>query len=88
MIDVPLSRENIAPRVATLVRDCFGINPQTEIEDDTSICNDLGADSLDLVELAMNCEDEFGIEIFDDAARGIKTIGGLIDLIFEAKPTA
>ena len=48
---------------------------------DTNIAKDLGADSLDVVELLMAIDDEFGIEIPDDEIENIKTIGDLVEYI-------
>lgn len=52
---------------------------------DTDIANDLGADSLDVVELLMSIEDEFEIEIPDEETENIKTIGDLVKYIEENK---
>lgn len=52
---------------------------------DTKIAEDLGADSLDVVELLMSIEDEFEIEIPDDKIEQIKTIGDLVDYIESEK---
>ena len=48
---------------------------------DTKIADDLGADSLDLVDLLMSVEDEFGIEIPDEDVENISTIGDIVDYI-------
>lgn len=50
---------------------------------DTKIADDLGADSLDLVDLLMSVEDEFGIEIPDEDVENIQTIGDIVDYINE-----
>lgn len=50
---------------------------------DTKIADDLGADSLDLVDLLMSVEDEFGIEIPDEDVETIQTIGDLVNYINE-----
>lgn len=52
-----------------------------DISSDSVITEDLGADSLDIVDLAMTFEDEFGIEIPDDAVESIKTVGDIVKLI-------
>lgn len=48
---------------------------------DTKIADDLGADSLDLVDLLMSIEDEFGIEIPDEDVENIQTIGDIVEYI-------
>ena len=48
---------------------------------DASVTDDLGADSLDLVDLVMSLEDEFGIEINDDQVETIKTVGDIVRFI-------
>ena len=55
-----------------------------EVQAGSRLINDLGADSLDTVELVMAFEEEFGIEIPDDAAEGIQTIGDAVKFIGEA----
>lgn len=50
---------------------------QSIISEGSTITGDLGADSLDLVDLAMSIEDEFDIELFDEALEKIKTVGDL-----------
>lgn len=82
-----LTRENIAPRVITIIHECLGVR-LSEISEDDSICNDLGADSLDIVELAMLCEDEFGVEFAEDQAQDVDTVAELIDLVKSAEPVA
>ena len=52
-----------------------------EINESSSFTEDLGADSLDVVELVMKLEDEFGIDIPDDAVGGIKTVGDAVAYI-------
>ncbi len=54
---------------------------ESEITMDTLLVDDLGADSLDAVELIMALEDEFGMEIEDDAAQSIKSVGDLVNYI-------
>ena len=50
---------------------------------DTDIADDLGADSLDVVEMLMSIEDEFEIEIPDEKIEGLKTVGQVVDYIQE-----
>lgn len=59
---------------------------QLDVEEDkvtleASITEDLGADSLDIVDLVMSFEDEFGIEIPDDEVENVKTVGDIVKLI-------
>ena len=54
---------------------------QSIISEGSSITGELGADSLDLVDLAMSIEDEFDIELSDDALEKIKTVGDLVEYI-------
>lgn len=58
----------------------FEADPDS-IEVTTNIADDLSADSLDVVEILMNIEDEFGIEIPDEAIEEIKTVGDLVSYI-------
>ena len=52
-----------------------------EITEDSSIQDDLGADSLDVVDLVMAIEDEFGVEIPEDQVENIKTVGDIVKFI-------
>lgn len=54
---------------------------QSIITENASIIGDLGADSLDLIDLAMSIEDEYEIEMSDDALEQIKTVGDLVEYI-------
>ena len=56
-----------------------------DLKDDTNIAEELGADSLDLVEILMSLEDEFGISIPDEAIPEIKTIKNVVDFIEKNK---
>lgn len=65
--------EQIGQRIRTLVAEQLGVDP-TEIQPSANILDDLGADSLDVVELVMAIEDEFDIEVPDEDAESIRTI--------------
>jgi acyl carrier protein len=71
---------NIAKRFTGMVSEQLGIN-ENEIAANASFDGDLGADSLDRVELLMGAEEEFGIVITDEEAVNITTINSAIDLI-------
>ena len=71
---------DIADRVKTIVVEHLGVEGDKVIEG-ASFIDDLGADSLDTVELVMAFEEEFGCEIPDDAAEKIQTVKDAIDFI-------
>ncbi len=70
--------EDIVNRVKKIVADQLG-KPEAEIKLESSFVNDLGADSLDTVELVMALEDEFEIEIPDEQAEKITTVQQAVD---------
>jgi acyl carrier protein len=65
---------DVSDKVRTIICDQLMVD-QEEITDESSFVEDLGADSLDTVELIMEFEDEFGIEIPDEQAEKISTVG-------------
>ncbi len=67
-------------RVIEIVCEHLGVNKE-QVKRSTSFQEDMGADSLDIVELVMELEEEFGINIPDDQAEKIKTIGEAVDYI-------
>ena len=70
----------IAERVNAIIVDKLSVN-ESEVTPEASFTNDLGADSLDTVELIMEFEKEFGISIPDDQAEKIATVGDAISYI-------
>ncbi|MEY2784512.1 MAG: Acyl carrier protein [Planctomycetota bacterium] len=75
-----MSNPSIEERVIKIVCDQMGTTPD-KITKESSFINDLGADSLDTVELVMEFEDEFEISIPDEDAEKIQTVGNAIDYI-------
>ncbi len=75
---------DIAERVKKIVIDHLGVDAE-KVTEGASFIDDLGADSLDTVELVMAFEEEFGVEIPDDAADSILTVGDAVKFIEKAQ---
>ncbi len=73
---------DILEKVKAVVADKLGVEPE-KVVPEASFIDDLGADSLDIVELVMGLEDEFGLEISDEEAENIRTVGDAIKFIQE-----
>jgi acyl carrier protein len=71
-------------KVQKIVSEQLGVD-EAEVKPEASFANDLGADSLDTVELVMALEEEFNIEIPDEAAEGIATVQDAVNFINEKK---
>lgn len=74
----------IADRVKAIIIDKLGVD-ENQVTENAAFTTDLGADSLDTVELIMEFEKEFGISIPDDQAEKIATVGDAIAYIENAK---
>ena len=70
----------IEAKVKSIIADQLGVG-EDEIKPESSFIEDLGADSLDIVELVMAMEEEFEVEIPDEEAEKIKTVGDAINYI-------
>lgn len=70
----------IEAKVKSIIADQLGVG-EDEIKPESSFIEDLGADSLDIVELVMAMEEEFEVEIPDEEAENIKTVGDAINYI-------
>src|SRR5688500_15257887 len=75
---------DVAERVKKIVIDHLGVDAE-KVTEGASFIDDLGADSLDTVELVMAFEEEFGVEIPDDAADSILTVGDAVKFIEKAQ---
>ncbi len=75
-----MSEQEIFEKVKKVVVEQLGVN-ETEIKKESSFVDDLGADSLDTVELVMALEEAFGTEIPDEDAEKIKTVGDTVAYI-------
>lgn len=71
---------SVAEKVKNIIVDQLGVSPE-EVKAESSFVDDLGADSLDLIELIMAMEEEFGIEIDDEDAQKILKVKDAVDFI-------
>jgi acyl carrier protein len=78
--EMAASREEIYEQVKNVLVEQLGID-EGQITEAASFQADLDADSLDLVELIMELEDQFGVKISDEDAQGIQTVGQAVDFI-------
>jgi acyl carrier protein len=76
-----MSRDEIISKVNRLIREHLGVE-EDKIVPEANFADDLGADSLDMIELTMGFEEEFGVEIRDDEAENVETVGQGHDLMF------
>ena len=74
--------DDVVTRVKKIVVEHLEVDAE-KVQEKASFIDDLGADSLDTVELVMAFEEEFGIEIPDDAAEAIQTVGDAVKFISE-----
>lgn len=76
--------EDVYSRLKEIIVDQLAVDPD-EVSMEASFIDDLNADSLDLVELIMEIEEKFGIQVPDDAAEKIKTVGDAVSYIQESQ---
>ena len=70
----------VLDKIKSILSSQFGID-EDQITENTDVVNDLGADSLDVVEMMMSVEDEFGLMIEDEEMAEMKTVGDVVNYI-------
>jgi acyl carrier protein len=75
-----MANNTIEAKVRAIIADQLGVS-EDEIKRESAFIEDLGADSLDIVELVMAMEEEFEVEIPDEQAESIKTVGDAVSYI-------
>src|SRR6266511_3405611 len=88
-----MAEKSIEEKVKDIIVEQLGVNPE-QVTPQASFIEDLGADSLDVVELVMAFEEEFGVEVPDEDAEKLQTVGDVIKYIeeksskqYHARPT-
>ncbi len=79
-----MAKEEIFEKLKELVVDQLGVEDD-EVTMEATMQDDLGADSLDLVDLVMSVEEEFGVKVADEDLENIKTVGDIVEYIDENK---
>ena len=77
-----MSKEDILTKLRPVIAEQLGVD-ESEVKEDASFTEDLNADSLDLVELIMSLEEQFKLQISDEDAEKITTVGEAVDYIAE-----
>jgi acyl carrier protein len=77
-----MTREDILAKLKPLIAEQLGVD-EADVKEDASFTEDLNADSLDLVELIMSLEEQFKLQISDEDAEKITTVGEAVDYIQE-----
>jgi acyl carrier protein len=84
MSETAVNASSLEEKVRAIVAEQLGVQP-TEVKLESAFIDDLGADSLDIVELVMAMEEEFGFEIPDEQAEKIRTVGDAVSYIQTSK---
>jgi len=77
-----MAEKSIEEKVKDIIVEQLGVNPE-QVTPQASSIEDLGADSLDIVELVMAFEEEFGVEVPDEDAEKLQTVGDVVKYIEE-----
>lgn len=77
--------ETVFERVRNIISEQLGVEDASKITEETTFIDDLGADSLDVVELIIALEEEFGMEIPEEEAEKIVTVGDVVAFIDSGK---
>ena len=77
-----MSKEEILAKLKPIVAEQLGVD-ESEVKEDASFTEDLNADSLDLVELIMSLEEQYKLQISDEDAEKITTVGEAVDYIYD-----
>jgi len=77
-----MSKEDILAKLKPVIAEQLGVD-ESEVKEEASFTEDLNADSLDLVELIMSLEEQFKLQISDEDAEKITTVGEAVDYIAE-----
>jgi acyl carrier protein len=77
-----MSKDEIMAKLKPVIAEQLGVD-EGEVTDTASFTEDLNADSLDLVELIMSLEEQFGLQISDEDAEKLTTVGEAVDYIYE-----
>ncbi len=77
-----MSKEEIMAKLKPVIAEQLGVD-EGEVTETASFTEDLNADSLDLVELIMSLEEQFGLQISDEDAEKLTTVGEAVDYIYE-----
>ncbi len=76
------SKEEILAQLRPIIAEQLGVE-ESDVKEDASFTEDLNADSLDLVEMIMSLEEKFHVQISDEDAEKITTVGEAVDFIYE-----
>ncbi len=77
-----MAEKSLEERVKEIIVEQLGVNPE-QVTPEARFIEDLGADSLDTVELVMAFEEEFGVEVPDEDAEKLQTVGNVLEYISE-----